>query len=205
LKTEAGRSFNRLGFNLVVILLLFTGYTIIFTIHPGDAVSAVIELIPGIVGVAFLLFSGFTPEQVYLRLFPISKRGFLVLALFTLAMIPVMVTGKWVGWNWLPVLVYAPASGIGQELFFRAALLPVLMRIFGGKPLLAVFVHALLFSLWHIPLAFTTAPLPGAIAVTIVTFIGGMAWGWQVQKDRTIYWAMAQHTLYLMVMALFIW
>jgi membrane protease YdiL (CAAX protease family) len=198
--------FSRSRFYFVVIvLLLWAFYTTIYTLHPSDAISAFIELIPGILGVTILLVAGFTTEQCYLRLSPISKRGFLILAFFTIMLIPILMTGKWVGLSWMPVLVYAPLSGIAQELFFRASLLPVLIRVFGKKHLLAVFVHSLLFTLWHIPLAFTNAPLPGAIAVIIVTFIGGMVWGWQVQRDRTIYWALAQHITYLMIMSLFIW
>jgi len=196
---------TRLYFVLVAIILLWAAYTTIFTLHPSDTISANIELIPGIIGITVLLIAGFTPEQCYLRLAPISKPGLVVLISFTLALIPILMTGKWVGWSWLPVLIYSPASGVAQELFFRSSLLPVLIRIFKTKNLTAVFVHAILFTLWHVPLAFTKAPIPGAIAVTIVTFIGGMAWGWQVQRDRTVYWAMIQHIAYLMVMSLFIW
>jgi len=189
----------------IIILLLWAVYTTIFTLHPSDAISAIVEFIPGIIGITVLLVAGFTSEQCYLRLAPISKRGLLLLVVFTLALIPILMTGKWVGWSWLPVLVYAPASGIAQELFFRSSLLPIVISVFKEKRLKAVLVHSLLFTLWHVPLAFTKAPLPGAIAVTIVTFIGGMIWGWQVQRDRTVYWAMIQHIIYLMIMSLFIW
>jgi hypothetical protein len=55
------------------------------------------------------------------------------------------------------------------------------------------------------PVAFTTAPIAGAVAVILVTFIGGMIWGWQVQRDRTVAWAMGQNVLYLITMSLFVW
>ena len=189
----------------IIILLLWAGYTTIFTFHPNDTISAIIEFIPGVIGIALLLTAGFTTEQCYLRLAPISKRGLLLLIVFTLALIPILMTGKWIGWSWLPGLIYAPASGISQELFFRSSLLPTVIYVFKEKRLVAVFIHAVLFTLWHVPLAIIQAPLPGAIAVTIVTFIGGVVWGWQVQRDKTVYWAMVQHVLYLMIMSLFIW
>ena len=189
----------------IIILFLWAVYTTIFTLHPSDAISAIIEFIPGVISIIVLSFAGFSSEQCYLRLATISKQGLFLLTIFTLALIPILMTGEWVGWSWLPVLVYATASGISQELFFRSSLLPVVISVFKEKRFMAVFVHSLLFTLWHVPLAFTKAPLPGAIAVTIVTFIGGMIWGWQVQRDRTVYWAMIQHVIYLMIMSLFIW
>jgi len=189
----------------IIILFLWAVYTTIFTLHPSDAISAIIEFIPGVISIIVLSFAGFSSEQCYLRLATISKQGLFLLTIFTLALIPILMTGEWVGWSWLPVLVYATASGISQELFFRSSLLPVVISVFKEKRFMAVFVHSLLFTLWHVPLAFTKAPIPGAIAVTIVTFIGGMIWGWQVQRDRTVYWAMIQHVIYLMIMSLFIW
>ena len=47
------------------------------------------------------------------------------------------------------------------------------------------------------------APLPAAIAVALVTALAGLGWGWQVQHDRTVVWALTQHIVFLMVMSLF--
>jgi len=185
---------------------LWAVYTVVYTLPLGDALSAGFELVPGILGLTILVVGiGFKPKECYLLARPISKKGLVLLMSFFVVLIPIMLTGRWVGWNWTSGLIYAPASGVAQELFFRASLLPIAIRLFKHNRLLAVFVQSALFAIWHIPLAFTTAPLAGAIAVVIVTFIGGMLWGWQVQRDRTVYWAMGQHIIYLILMSLFIW
>lgn len=197
---------RRLSLASGIILLLWLVYTVIYTLPLHNALSAALEIIPGALGLSVLIVGlGFTPEECYLRLRPISKQGFTVLMSFLLVLLPILLTGRWVGWNWTAGLIYAPANGIAQELFFRASLLPITIRLFRHNRLLAVLVQSALFTIWHIPLAFTTAPLTGAIAVVIVTFIGGMAWGWQVQRDRTVYWAMCQHIVYLILMSLFVW
>jgi len=188
------------------VLILYAAYIIIYTLPLSDGLAAIIELIPGVFGVTVLIVGfRFNPEECFLHWKSISKQGFILLASFFIILIPVIMTGRWTGWNWTAGIIYAPASGVAQEMFFRATLLPVIIRLFKSHRLLAVVVHSLLFSIWHAPLAFTTAPLGGAIAVIIVTFIGGMVWGWQVQRDRTIYWAMIQHIIYLMLMSLFVW
>jgi membrane protease YdiL (CAAX protease family) len=187
------------------IFLLWTAYTIIYTAPLNDALAAFIELLPGVFGIVILLVSGFNYRDLYLQKAPISRRGALTLSVFTLILVPVVLTGDWAGWHWLPFLVYAPVSGIAQELFFRAALLPLLIKIFKGKITYAIIAQAIFFTVWHIPLAFAQAPVAGAIAVVVVTFIGGIVWGWQVQHDKTVYWAMAQHIAYLMLMSLFSW
>jgi membrane protease YdiL (CAAX protease family) len=187
-------------------LVLWAVYTVVYTLPLGDALSAALEIIPGVLGLTVLIAGiGFKPGECYLRLGPISRKGLALLMSFFIVLIPILLTGRWVGWNWTASLIYAPASGIVQELFFRASLLPITIRLFERSRLLAVVVQSALFAIWHVPLAFTTTPLTGAIAVVIVTFIGGMVWGWQVQHDRTVYWAMCQHIVYLILMSLFVW
>jgi len=197
---------RRLGLATGIILVLWAIYTVVYTLPLDDALSAALEIIPGVLGLTVLTMGiGFKPGECYLRLGPISKKGLALLMSFFIVLIPILLTGRWVGWNWTAGLIYAPASGIAQELFFRASLLPITIRLFERSRLLAVAVQSALFAIWHVPLAFTTAPLTGAIAVVIVTFIGGMVWGWQVQHDRTVYWAMCQHIVYLILMSLFVW
>lgn len=197
---------RRLGLATGIILSLWLVYTVVYTLPLRNALSAALEIIPGALGLRVLIAGlGFKPEDCYLRLRPISKQGFALLMSFLIVLIPILLTGRWVGWNWTAGLIYAPASGIAQELFFRASLLPITIKLFKRNRLLAVVVQSALFTIWHMPLAFTTAPLAGAIAVVIVTFIGGMVWGWQVQRDRTVYWAMCQHIVYLILMSLFVW
>jgi membrane protease YdiL (CAAX protease family) len=198
-------SVNKKSIPIISILLLWIAYSVVYTIHLNDALAAFLELLPGVLGIVILLVSGFNNRDLYLQKVPISRRGALFLSAFTLVLVPILLTGDWNGWHWLPFLVYAPASGIAQELFFRAALLPLLIKISKGKKLSAVVIQAVLFTLWHIPLAFAQAPIVGAIAVVVLTFIGGIIWGWQVHHDKTVYWAMAQHIVYLMIMSLFSW
>ena len=94
----------------------------------------------------------------------------------------------------------APASGVTQELYFRSALLPVLLRWLSNKP--ALLVHAAVFALWHLRML-TQMPVPVALVSLAVMFLAGTGWGWQAMRDHTVVWAMAQHSLFLMVMALF--
>ena len=122
-----------------------------------------------------------------------------------MVLVPILLTGDWVGFDPMQMLFLAPFSGITQELFFRNSLVPFCIRILEGRRLTALIIHALLFSVWHMPLVFSEAPLAGAVGVTVVTFIGGLIWGGQVQLDRTVYWAMGQHILYLMLMSMFTW
>jgi membrane protease YdiL (CAAX protease family) len=71
-----------------------------------------------------------------------------------------------------------------------------------------VVLQAVLFGLWHAPKAYLgtpagASPWVGAIALSVVPFLAGLGWGWQVQRDRTIVWAMGQHIIFLMIMSLF--
>jgi len=197
---------HRLGLATGSILVLWVAYTVVCALPLDDALSAVLEIIPGALGLTVLIAGmGFKPRECYLRLEPISKKGFALLMSLFILLIPVLLTGRWIGWNWTAGLIYAPVNGIAQELFFRASLLPVAIRLFKHNRFRAVVVHSALFAIWHMPLAFTTAPLWGAIAVVSVTFISGMVWGWQVQRDRTVYWAMGQHIVFLILMSMFLW
>ena len=186
-------------------ITLWVVFTVIYSLNLGGPLEAILFFIPGLLGISILILAGFEPKQCYLRVARISRAGLVVLAAFSVMLVPILLSGEWVGWNWLSVLIYAPASGIAQELFFRATMLPVFLMLLRGRPLLAVFLHSVLFAIWHVPLAFITAPVPGAVAVILVTFLGGMAWGWQTQRDGTLIWAVLQHCLFLMAMGLFEW
>jgi len=187
------------------VLFIWLIYTVLYTLHPSDTAAALLEFVPGILAVSVLLAAGFRRRDCFLRFALISQRGLAWLALSMLFMPVIWLTGRWTGWDWRAGLLYAPASGISQELFFRAALLPVLLRTFRTKPFLALTIHALLFSLWHIPKASLTAPLGGVIGVVLVTFICGILWGKQVQHDKTVVWIMVYHSLILIVNSLFTW
>jgi membrane protease YdiL (CAAX protease family) len=188
-----------------IILLIWLAYTILYTLHPSDALAALLELVPGVLAVTLLVVAGLPLQECYLRPAPISRTGLVLLAVSLLFMPCIWLTGRWTGWNGMAALVYAPASGIAQELFFRAALLPVLLVTFKQKPLLALLLHSLLFALWHVPNAYRTAPLWGVIGVVGVTFVCGLLWGKQVQRDRTVIWLMGYHSLLLIANSFFTW
>ncbi len=187
-----------------IIIPLWLAYTVLNTLYPSDAIAAVLGFIPGVLGIGSLFAAGLTSKECYLRVAPISRVGLALLAVLSFIEPLILLSGHWTGWNWISALVYAPASGISQDLFFRAALLPVLMGTFKKRSLLAVSLHSVLFALWHVRV-FMEAPLGGAIGVMIVTFLGGMVWGWQVQRDGTVVYAMAHHTLLLIVQSMFAW
>ena len=188
-----------------IIFLTYIFYTIIYTIPLKEIIGTFLELIPGIIGIIVLLLGGFTPRELFLYKARLSLKGALLLFIFFLVLIPILVTGEWVGFDPIDMFLIATLGGITQELFFRNTLLPYCMRVLKGRRFIALVIHAILFSLWHLPLILIEAPVAGVIGVTIVTFIGGLVWGGQVQRDRTVYWAMGQHIIYLMLMSMFTW
>jgi membrane protease YdiL (CAAX protease family) len=191
---------------LLITLSMAIAYTVLDVLQPSEPLQSALAFIPGIVAVAALLGVGLTRADIKLRFARLSLAGGLVLAANTLLMLPILlINSTFVGWSWLPALLYAPASGIAQELFFRASLLPALERALPGRPLAALFVHSAIFVGFHYRTFASVPSLPPAIIVAAVLFLGGCAWGWQVQRDGTILWAMIQHSLFLAVMSMFTW
>ena len=184
----------------IVVLCLWLVYTVLQTLfvmgYAGEAWSALLGFAPGLLGVGVLLLAGRSRADCYLQVRGLSWAGLAVLAaVFVFALAAVLPFGVWQGWSWLAALVYAPASGISQELFFRSSLLPAFQTIFKDRRGLALLSHSVLFGLWHIGPLFVGAPLWAVLAVMFVPFLSGLGWGWQVQRDRTVVWAMLQHSL----------
>jgi len=190
---------------LWIVLVIWAAYTVLYTLHPSDALAAVLEFVPGVLGVITLLAAGLSLQECHLRTGPISRTGLMLLGGSALVAPIMWLTGRWTGWNAAAALIYAPASGISQELFFRAALLPAFLAIVKARPFRATVVHALLFGLWHVPTAVMTAPVGGVIAVSVVTFACGLLWGEQVRCDGTVVWLMGYHTLLLIGNSFFTW
>lgn len=181
-------------------ILLWAGYTVLQTLFVmgrfSDMESALLGFIPGLLGVGVLLAAGLSRQQCYLVIKPLSWRGFAVLgAVFLFAEAAILPVSVWRGWSWQAALIYAPASGISQELFFRSVLLPALQQLLKRRPGLALVAHSVLFGLWHIGPLFLGAPLWAVMLVMLVPFLSGLGWGWQVTRDRTVVWAMLQHSL----------
>lgn len=189
---------------VLVVLVLWLVYTILQTLSVLGGISEntylIVGFLPGILGVLVLLASGLSRSDCYLQLKPLSRNGLLVLiGIYILALSAVLPFGEWQGWNWRGALLLAPAGGISQELFFRAALLPAMQVLFPKRPWVALLVHSTFFGLWHIAPLFVGAPIWAVIAVMLVPFISGIGWGWQVQTDRTVLWAMVQHSLFWVI------
>ncbi len=189
------------------VLLMWLAYTLLFALYLQEPWPSILGFLPGVIGLMALLAMGSTLKDCYLRFARISLPGFIVYLGLFLLMIPVIATGLETGWagiNWLIVLVYAPASGIAQELYFRSALLPLLERIFAGQARFTRIINALLFALFHTGM-FLVAPAWVAFSAMLVTFVTGLGWGWQVQRDQTVIWAMLHHSLLQVILRLFVW
>jgi len=191
---------------LGILAVLYVGFTAVEFFQPSEPFYALTSLAIAVVAVVVLRMGGYSATRLRIGVAPLSLRGGLLLLAATLLMLPILGSSTgFVGWRWLPALVYAPASGIAQELFFRAALLPALERATGGRGLLALAAHATLFVMWHLR-TFTLLPsLAIGLVVTTVLFSAGMAWGGQVQRDGTVVWSIAQHSAFLVVMSMFDW
>jgi membrane protease YdiL (CAAX protease family) len=122
---------------------------------------------------------------------------------FVFALAAILPFGVCVGWDWIASLVYAPAGAISQELFFRSTLLPTAERWLKRRPTAALLAHSALFGLWHIGPLFLGTPVPIVAAIMLVPFLSGLGWGWQVRRDRTVVWAMIQHSLIWVIGASF--
>lgn len=208
MSTELTLATNRTKSAAWILLFLWLTYTIIYTLPFGANLEAGLETLVGVMGVVLLLLMGFSYKDIFLQVKSISRGGWIALGVATLALVGPLASSRYEGVHWIPLLVYAPLSGISQELFFRASLLPIIQRLCGGKTWSALILHAMLFGLWHVPLAYLAAPASispwmAALLLFFVTSLAGLAWGWQVLRDQTVVWTMLHHTLLLMVMTFF--
>lgn len=204
-------SFNqKLSFRIALwmVILLWMVNVFLFAFYLEEPFASVIGILPGTLGIIILLLSGFKREDCYLRFGWISWVGLGIYILMLTLMVPVVLTGihsvKWVGWDWVMMLIYAPASGIAQELYFRSTLLPALRRAFTGRIFLALTTNSLMFALYHAGM-FLVAPVGVAAGALILTFLAGLGWGWQVGQDKTVLWAMVHHSLLQMILRVFAW
>ena len=181
-------------------------YTALDILQLPEALFALLAFIPGAASLIALAMAGLTRAELNLRLARISLAGFAALAATSILLLPVLGSSTtWIGWRWVAGLVYAPASGIAQELYFRSALLPGLERAFKRRGTVSLIAHAAIFVGFHVRTFLAISSLPPALIVALVLFLAGCGWGWQVQRDRTVVWAMLQHSLFLTLMSMFDW
>jgi hypothetical protein len=131
----------------------------------------------------------------------ISRTGFLVLVALTPLLVLILPAGDREGWSTGHALE-GLLSGVEQELYFRAALLPAVIWLLPGRFRLALMIHAGLFVTWHLRMFAETPPLAW-IPNVLVLFTAGTGWGRQVYRDRTLVWAALQHSFFLIAMSLF--
>ncbi len=211
MESDAGTALHPLkkapfAVSMGIILLMAVAYTILDTLQPHEPTLSILAFIPGTISILALLSAGFDRHECYLRFARLSRAGALALALTTVLLLPILSSSTaWGGWDWLPALVYAPASGLAQELYFRSGLLPALEKAFQGKKKAALIAHAVVFVGFHYR-TFRAIPSVGpGIIVAAVLFLAGCGWGWQVQRDSTVVWAVVQHSFFLVLMSMFDW
>ncbi len=182
-----------------IVIALWVPYALLNTLFPGPLLSYGLGLLIAVIALGLLWGAGVSPRACFLALAPPSRQGLALLALLSAFIPAVLLLGHGQPLSWLDNLVYAPASAVGQELFFRSALLVALGMVWRrGDARLALVGQALAFALWHVR-AFRVAPLAPAVGVFVVTFVTGLLWGMQVRRDRTVLYAVLQHALFLAI------
>jgi membrane protease YdiL (CAAX protease family) len=181
-----------------IVIALWAPYALLNVLFPGPLLTHGLGLLIAVVALGLLWSAGVSPRACFLALAPPSRQGLVLLALLSAFIPAVLLLGRGQPFNWLEDLVYAPASALGQELYFRSALLVALGMVWHDNARLALAGQALAFALWHVR-AFRVAPLAPAVGVLVVTFVAGLLWGMQVRRDRTVLYAVLQHALFLAI------
>ena len=190
----------------LIILFLWAIYTALQILFLDQPIVDLIGFLSGIVAILVLLTSGFSLANCYLRWASISKKGlYLYIAILTFWVVIVLPTGGNPHWDWQSVFIFAPATSVAQEIFFRSALLPILIVTFKGNFRHALLLHSILFGIWHMGVFTTDAPIGAAFFVVLVPTLISLAWGWQVHRDGTVVWAILHHTILQIIMRLFTW
>lgn len=191
---------------LAIVLVLAVAYTAHDTLQMHEPFFSVVSFAPGMISLWVLLSSGFTREECGLAARWFSRPGIVVLVLTFLLLLPILLPGTpVVRWDLLSAVVYAPASGVAQELFFRSALLPVLTKCLGRRSRLALPIHCVVIVAYHLRTFRSIGAFGPSIAVAVVLFLAGLAWGWESQRDRTVLWTSVQHSIFLGAMSLHTW
>jgi hypothetical protein len=181
-----------------IVVGLAAPYTLLNTLFPGPALTYALGIAIALLAVGALALAGIPPRELGMRLAPLSLRGGAVLVLMLVFIPGAALAGRIQPLDWLGDLVYAPASALAQELYFRAALLGALSRLGRGDARLAIAAQAGLFALWHLR-AFAVATIPQAVGVLALSLLAGLLWGWQARRDGTILYSFLEHTLFLIV------
>jgi membrane protease YdiL (CAAX protease family) len=193
---------------IVLVLLMGAGYTLLDVLQPSEPIYTILSFLPGLLSFTVIILAKLRLNVIESYLIPrkLSLRGGIALVVVAVCLLPILLStsGK-VGWHWIPAFVYAPASGIAQELYFRASLLPAMEELLQKRNVAAIGMHSLVFVVFHLRTFLSIGPNPIMAVVVIVLFVAGFAWGYQVQRDRTTIWAVALHSSFLVIMSMFKW
>jgi membrane protease YdiL (CAAX protease family) len=182
-----------------IVIALWAPYALLNSLFPGPLLTYGLGLLIALMALGLLWGAGVSPRACFLALAPPSRQGLVLLALLSAFIPAVLLLGRGQPFRWRDDLVYAPASALGQELYFRSALLVALGMVWRrGDARLALVGQALAFALWHVRVL-RVAPLAPAVGVFVVTFVAGLLWGMQVRRDRTVLYAVLQHALFLAI------
>jgi membrane protease YdiL (CAAX protease family) len=194
---------------IAVVLVLWLAYTATQTLlvleRLDEPTATTLGLLFGFAALVRLRQVGWSLADCHLRPRGLSPRGAAALGWLLVLWPSVLATGEWTGWDLSRALTHG-LGGASQELFFRAALLPLLVIALGGRTRRALVVHALLFTVWHAGALLVTPAdaIAGAVAILVVAFLAGLSWGWQTLHDRTVWWALGQHALLWVVGSMFL-
>jgi len=175
---------------------LWVPYTLLNTRFPGPALTYTLGLILAVLALGLLWLGGLPPRAYYLRRAPLSWQGAAILGVMLLFIPAALLLGRGQPFDPRADLLYAPASALAQELYFRSALLVALLHLCQGRRRDALLLQACGFALWHVR-AFEVVDIAPAAAVLLVTFVAGALWGAQVLRDHTVLYAIAEHALFL--------
>lgn len=185
-----------------IVVGLAAPYILLNTLFPGAARTYALGMALALVAASVLMLAGVTRHELLLRFAVPSRVGARLLALLLVFIPGALFVGRGQPPDTLNDLVYAPASAIAQELYFRSALLFALTHVLRSKSMdavrLALALQAGLFAVWHLRAFEVTTPLP-ALAVLLLACVAGLAWGAEAQRDRTLVWCALEHTLFLIV------
>jgi hypothetical protein len=100
-----------------VMLFMWLVYTLVYTLPFDKNLEAILEVITASLGVVALMWMGFSRQELDLQVKPVSKGGWVALGLSTLALIGPLSMVQWAGVRWVPLLIFAPLSGITGGAF----------------------------------------------------------------------------------------
>jgi CAAX prenyl protease-like protein len=197
-KTSGGKRLSK-ALAAWLVIALWPPYVALNAIFPGPPMTYTLGLALALLGLMILWLAGMPLRACYVRRAPLSRQGALLLLVLMVVVPSALLAGRLQPWRPLDDLVYAPASALAQELYFRAGLLIALSTVFHGRQNVALVTQSVLFGLWHLR-AFTVVPPAPAIGIILATTIAGLIWGRETQRDGTMIYAAAQHTFFLILL-----